>query len=137
MAQLTGTTWTGAVASSLSYNANIREDVEDVIWELDPMDTWALTNLDKVDAQSTFHEWLGDNLAAPAANIVREGDDATFATAVPAPRYGNYTQILNKTFVVSDTLEEVRKIGRATEAGRLGTKLLKELKRNFNCALAA
>lgn len=135
MAIVAGTTWTGAVASSLSYNANIREDVEDVIWLLDPMDTWALSNLDRVEANSTTHEWLSDNLAAAASNIVREGDDASFATAVPAARLSNQTQIFNKTFVVSDTLEEVRKIGRSTEQGRLGTKLLKELKRDMEAAI--
>lgn len=135
MAQVSGTTWTNSIANSLTMATNIREDVEDVIWELDPMDTWALTNLDQVEANSTYHEWLSENLAAAAANIVREGDDASFSTAAPAQRLGNYCQILNKTFVVSDTLEAVRKIGRSTEAGRLGTKLLKELKRDWEAAL--
>jgi hypothetical protein len=135
MAIVTGTTWTGAIASSISYNSNIREDLEDVIWLLDPMDTWALSNLDRVQASAVNHEWLSDNLAAAAANIVREGDDATFGTAVPASRLGNYTQIFNKTFVVSDTLEEVKKAGRSSETGRLGTKLLKELKRDMELAI--
>lgn len=135
MAQISGTTWTNSIANSLTMATNIREDVESVIWELDPMDTWALTNLDKVDASNTYHEWLSDNLAAAASNIVREGDDATFSTAAPAQRYGNYCQILNKTFIVSDTLEAVDKVGRRTETGRLGTKLLKELKRDWEFAL--
>lgn len=135
MAIVTGTTWTGAIASSLSYNANVREDLEDVIWLLDPMDTWALSNLDRVDANAVNHEWLSDNLAAAASNIVREGDDATFGTAVPAARLGNYCQIFNKTFVVSDTLEQVKKAGRSSETGRLGTKLLKELKRDMELAV--
>lgn len=135
MAIVTGTTWTGAIASSLSYNANVREDLEDVIWLLDPMDTWALSNLDRVDATAVTHEWLSDNLAAAATNIVREGDDATFATAVPASRLSNQTQIFNKTFVVSDTLEEVKKAGRSSENSRLGTKLLKELKRDMELAI--
>jgi hypothetical protein len=135
MAIVTGTTWTHATANSLTYGTNIREDLEDVIWELDPMDTWALTNLDRVEAKSTYHEWLNDNLAAAAANLVREGDDATFATAAPAQRVGNYLQISNKTFIVSDTLEVVDKAGRKTETGRLGTKLLKELKRDMELAL--
>lgn len=135
MAQVTGTTWTNSIANSLTMATNVREDVEDIIHELDPMDTWALTNLEKVDASSTYHEWLSDNLAAAAANIVREGDDATFATAAPAQRLGNYCQILNKTFIVSDTLEAVKKVGRSSETGRLGTKLLKELKRDWEFAL--
>jgi hypothetical protein len=135
MAIVSGTTWTGAVASSLSYNANVREDLEDVIWLLDPMDTWALSNLDRVDASAPTHEWLSDNLAAAATNIVREGDDATFATAVPAARLSNQCQIFNKTFVVSDTLEAVKKAGRSSENARLGTKLLKELKRDMEAAI--
>ena len=135
MAIISGTTWTNSVGNSISQSTNIREDVEDIIWMLDPMDTWALSNLDKVDASNTYHEWLGDNLASAASNIVREGDDASFSTAYPAQRYGNYCQILNKTFVVSDTLETVKKIGRSTESGRLGTKLLKELKRDWELAL--
>lgn len=135
MAIVTGTTWTHATANSLTYGSNIREDLEDVIWELDPMDTWALTNLDRVEAKSTYHEWLSDDLAAPGANLVREGDDAGFATATPARRLGNYMQISNKTFIVSDTLEVVEKAGRKTETGRLGTKLLKELKRDMEYAL--
>jgi hypothetical protein len=135
MAQISGTTWTHATANSQTYASNIREDVEDVIWELDPMDTWALTNLDRVKAKATYHEWLSDELAAAGANLVREGDDATYVTASPARRLGNFLQISNKTFIVSDTLEVVDKIGRKTETGRLGTKLLKELKRDMEFAL--
>jgi hypothetical protein len=135
MAIVTGTTWTHATANSLTYGTNIREDVEDVIWELDPMDTWALTNFDRVKATATYHEWLSDSLAAAGANLIREGDDASFVTATPASRLGNFLQISNKTFIVSDTLEVVDKIGRAKETGRLGTKLMKELKRDMEYAL--
>lgn len=135
MAIVTGTTWTHATANSRTYASNIREDLEDVIWELDPMDTWALSNLDRVKATATFHEWLSDELAAAAANLIREGDDATFATAAPAARLGNFMQISNKTFIVSDTLEVVDKAGRKTETGRLGTKLMKELKRDMEFTL--
>jgi hypothetical protein len=135
MAIVSGTTWTRATANSLTYGSNQREDLEDVIWELDPMDTWALTNLEKVKASATYHEWLSDELAAAAANLVREGDEAGFVTATPARRMGNFMQISNKTFIVSDTLEVVEKAGRKTETGRLGTKLLKELKRDMEYAL--
>ena len=136
MAIVTGTTWTGAIGSnSKTFNSNTREDLEDVIWELDPMDTWALSNLDRVKATAVFHEWLSDSLAAPATNIVREGDDATYSTANAATRLGNYCQISNKTFVVSGTLEVVQKAGRRSEVGRLATKLLKELKRDMETAI--
>lgn len=53
MAQATTTSDTYLVSSG----GGIREDLEDTIWDLFPADTWALSNLDKVNAQSTTHEW--------------------------------------------------------------------------------
>lgn len=134
MAQVTGTTWTNSI-SGTSMSTNIREDLEDVIWELDPMDTWALSNLDKVDCSAVYHEWLSDTLAGATANRQIEGDDAAYSTAAPATRLGNYCQISRKTFIVSGTLETVRKAGRASERKRLGTKYMKELKRDMELAL--
>lgn len=55
MAQLTGTTWTNSIAGSLTQATNNREDLEDVIWILDPMDTWALSNLPRTDASGVYH----------------------------------------------------------------------------------
>jgi hypothetical protein len=134
MAQVTGTTWSNSTAT-YSMGTNVREDLEDVIYLLDPMDTWASTNLDKVDASSTFHEWLSDVLAGATANRQIEGDDASYSTAAPAERLGNICQISRKTFIVSGTLEEVKKAGRKSEIKRLGTKYLKELKRDMEQAL--
>lgn len=134
MAQVTGTTWSNSVANSITMATNVREDVEDVIWLLDPMDTWATTNLDKTDATATYHEWLQDVLAGATTNAQIEGDDASFATAAGGERVGNILQIARKTFIVSGTLEEVKKVGRASEIKRLGTKFLKELKRDIEKA---
>ena len=55
MAQVSGTTWTSSVANSITMATNVRESLEDTIWLLDPMDTWALSNLDRVDAESVNH----------------------------------------------------------------------------------
>jgi hypothetical protein len=135
MAQVTGTTWTNSIASSLTMATNVREDLEDIIFLLDPMDTWALSNLERTEANSVNHEWLQDQLAAPGANRQIEGDEASFATAAPAARRNNWTQISTKTFAVSDTLEAVEKAGRKSERERLGVKLLKELKRDIESAI--
>lgn len=134
MAQVSGTTWSNST-KTFSMGTNVREDLEDTIWELDPMDTWALSNLDKTDVHSTFHEWLSDNLAAAAANRQIEGDDVAYVTAAPAERLGNYCQISRKEFIVSETLEVVNKAGRRSEIKRLATKLMKELKRDMEFAL--
>lgn len=55
MAQVTGTTWTNAIAGGITVATNVREDIEDVIFLLDPMDTWALSNLDRVEASAVYH----------------------------------------------------------------------------------
>jgi hypothetical protein len=131
MTVLTGSSQTFGVSSG----GGIREDLEDVIWDLFPEDTWAVSNFDKIDATSTAHEWLTQTLAAAAANIQVEGDDATFTSLTPPSRVGNYTQILSKTFLVSDTLEAVRKAGRGSEVARGAMVKMRELKRDLEYAI--
>ena len=131
MATITGTSSSYSVGSG----GGNREDLEDMIHDLFPEDTWALTNLDKVKASSTFHEWLGDQPAAAASNITLEGDDSTFATISNPSRYGNYTQIFTKTFIVSGTQEVVNKAGRKSELKRQALRQLRELKRDVEYAL--
>ena len=127
MTVLTGTSSTIGVSSG----GGIREDLEDVIWDLFPEDTWAVSNLDKTDATATGHEWLAQQLASAAANIGVEGDDASFTSLTPPARFGNYLQILSKTFLVSDTLEAVKKAGRGSEVARGAMVKMRELKRDL------
>jgi hypothetical protein len=131
MGILTGTSQVFGVSSG----GGIREDLEDVIWDLFPEDTWAVSNLDKVDATATTHEWLNQTLATPGANKQIEGNDAAFTSLTPPSRCGNYTQILSKTFLVSDTLEAVKKAGRGSEVARGAMVKMRELKRDMEYAI--
>ena len=54
MAITTGTSHTYTVGSA----GGNREDLADVIWDLFPEDTFALTTFDHETADATFHEWL-------------------------------------------------------------------------------
>ena len=112
-----------------------REDLEDTIWDLFPMDTYLVSNLDKVDATGTFHEWLNDGLEAATLNAQLEGDDASYASVAQAVRMGNYTQISRKAFTVSGTVEAVKKAGRKSEITRQLMKQMKEWKRDVEKAL--
>lgn len=112
-----------------------REDLEDVIYDLFPNDTWLLSNLDKTDATSTFHEWQIDSLAAATVNRTLEGNEAAFTTFSQPTRLGNYCQISNKTFLISGTAEAVRKAGRKSELARAAMKSMRELKRDMEKAL--
>ena len=131
MAAVTGTSSTYSVGTG----GGNREDLEDKIWDLFPADTYALTNFDKTEATASFHEWLGDSLAAAGSNINLEGDDKTYATITNANRYGNYTQIFSKTFLISRTQEKVKKAGRSKESARQAMKKMRELKRDVEYAL--
>lgn len=127
MALVSGTTITYGVTSA----GGMREDLSDLIYDLFPEDTWALSNLDREEASSTYTEWMAQELAAPGPNIQLEGDDATFASLTAPSRYGSYLQISSKTFLVSDTLEAVNKAGRASEVARGAIVKMRELKRDM------
>ena len=130
MAQATNTTDTYDVAAA----GGNREDLSDVIFDLFPEDTWALTTLDKEDGNATLTEWLGDELAAATSNARIEGDVTDAAAISPPARYGNYMQILGKTFLISRTQERVSKAGRSSEAARESMKQMRELKRDMEYA---
>lgn len=92
-----------------------REDLVDVIWNVAPTDTPLCSNIDRVKAEATTHEWQEDTLDATANNAVAEGADATYTAITPTARRQNQTQISRKTFSISDTQERVRKAGRKSE----------------------
>lgn len=132
MAVLSGTTLTVGVTSA----GGLREDLSDTIFELFPEDTYIVSNFDKEEANATYTEWMAQELAAPAANIQVEGDDATFASLTAPSRYGSYLQISSKTFLVSDSLEKVVKAGRRSEVARGAIVKMRELKRDMETRMA-
>lgn len=131
MAQLTGTTDTYRVGTG----GGNREDLEDKIWALKPLDTWALTNLDHVEATSSYHEWMTESTVAPTTNRQIEGDDAAFVTVVSPTRVGNYQQISRKTFLISRTQQQIRQAGKGSQAGRQVMKQMEELKNEMEYAI--
>lgn len=128
MAQVAGTTD--------SYDLiGIAEDVEDVIWNISPTETPALSMFAREKVTNTLHQWQTDSLAAAATNRFVEGDDSTYATASPTTMLTNYTQISKKTVMVSGTADAVRKYGRKEEFAYQIAKKGKELKRDIEFAI--
>jgi hypothetical protein len=126
------------VANTFTTYAAIgmREDLSDVIDIISPTDTPFYSMLKKSKASARFFEWQTDALAAAANNAQIEGDDVTSFTAVtPTTRWGNYTQISTKNFIISDTEEVVDKAGRKSEVAHQTRKKLGELKRDAETAL--
>lgn len=131
MAIVTGSTVTYGVGSA----GGNREDLEDVIWELDPFENRCLQKFDRVDAKATFHEWEKDTLVAAAANRQIEGDSESYTSIVSPSRLGNYCQIVSKQFLVSGTQEVVAKAGRKSEVARQLKKQMRELKNDMEYAI--
>lgn len=107
-----------------------REDLSDIIYNISPTETPFFTAAKKTEASATFHEWQTDTLATAATNEQVEGADATYPTLGVTTRIGNYTQILNKAFWVSNTMEAVSKAGRDSEYAYQAEKAMKELARD-------
>ena len=52
-----------------SYDVKgIREDLENVIYDISPEETPFYSSLKKVKASNTYHEWQTDSLRSSAAN---------------------------------------------------------------------
>ena len=115
--------------------STMAEDVEDIIYNISPMDTWAFTNLKRKKASNRYHQWVTDVLATPAANSHLEGDDATYSTAATHTVLGNYTNISRKTVEVSGTADAVKQYGVAEKFAYEIAKVGKELKRDIETML--
>jgi len=119
-----------------SYDAvGIREDLQDVIYDISPEETPFYSACQKVKATNTFHEWQQDALRASAANKHIEGDATSAEARSATSRLGNYTQIFKNAVVVPDTDEGLKKAGRAAEIAYQTLKIAKEQKLDIEKAL--
>lgn len=120
-----------------SYDAvGNREDLSDIVYNVDPTETPYLSSMPKGKATSTKHEWQTRALtAASGSNAVIEGDDATTDASTANTRVYNYTQIADKVALVTGTQEEVNKAGATSEMARQMADRMKELKRDVETSL--
>jgi Family of unknown function (DUF5309) len=123
-----------AVVTRYDYSNSIREDLEDIIYNISPTRTPFMNNVGRTSCDNTYHEWQTDILAAAdGSNAAIEGADAATSTTnfVAPNRVGNYTQISTKTLLVSGTSGAVDAAGMKTIEAYLIAKHGKELKRDM------
>lgn len=87
------------------------EELADVVDRVDKEDTPIYSMTSKGGCKTTHPEWPIDELDAPGANIQLEGDEYNFAAVTPAERVGTYTQIMRKTFIISESQEKTDSSG--------------------------
>lgn len=87
-------------------------------------------------AQQTLEEWQTHSLAAAdGTNAQIEGNETSFATPTSTVRVGNQTQILNKSVIISDTVEVVDKAGRKSQLAYEIMLRGKEIRRDWETVL--
>ena len=118
-----------------SSRTNAREDLQDVIYDISPVDTPVLTMAPRLTARAKYHEWNTDQLAPAAVNAHIDGDDSAANAATATGRPGNRLQILKKTVQVSGSTEAINKAGYRSEMAYQMQKRSKELKRDLEQAI--
>lgn len=89
----------------------VREDLEDMVTNISPIDTQFYTGCKKKKGTQVKHEWLTESVRAAAANAQAEGDDPTATAVTPAVRLSNTMQTQAVTFRISDIVEAVKAAG--------------------------
>jgi hypothetical protein len=98
---------TGANAAN-----NVREDLSDMIWRIDPEETPLVTALGRGEnAEQIKTEWLVQVLNAADSNVQPEGFRYLAQPAQKPQRIGNYCQIMTRTITVSNTLRASDTVG--------------------------
>jgi hypothetical protein len=115
----------------------IREDLQDVIYNISPDETPFYSKCAKVKAANTFHEWQTDSLRASGENAHIEGDDTVAEARTATTRLGNYTQIFKNAVSIPGTDDGLNKAGRGKEMAYQVLKVAKEQKLDIEKALFA
>ena len=90
---------------------NVREDLADLIYRIDPDETPMVSALARVGSEQVLTEWLLQELNT-AANIPQpEGFTAAISPPKKPARLNNICQILARTVGVSDTMRVVDAVG--------------------------
>ena len=91
------------------------EDVQDVIYNISPIDTPVVSMSKTIRATGKLHEWSEDDLNPAGENAQVEGAPAGDDTSKPIIERSNFCQIMSKQAEVTGTLEKVDKYGRNSE----------------------
>jgi len=123
------------ISSTYVVTSPKKEDLEAMIYDISPMDTYCLTNFARTTVKSTLHEWQVDALAAPVVNARLEGAEFSGTALTNTLRIKNYTQISSKDVVVSGTAEAMDMAGFNSILAYGIAKKGRELKRDIETAI--
>lgn len=124
------------MAITYTYDDNARrEDLLDVITNLDYKEYQLVSGLATSEAKDILHQWLKDTLKTPGDNAYVEGVDASYPDRTDPTRLTNWAQIIRQGFSVSDTERNVNQAGFNDRYAYESTKAMKEWKQDAEFAI--
>lgn len=122
--------------STFTYEDNARrEDLLDIITNIDPVNTQLMTGLGQSTAKDIYHQYLIDTLKTVGTNAYVESSDACYADRTDPTRLSNVCQIVKVGYDVSDTERSINSAGFNDRYAYEGEKALKEWKNDAEFAL--
>ena len=115
----------------------VREDIADIIYQIDPDETPLVSALPRVNANQVLTEWLVQELNAAADNAQPEGFTASMQAVTKPVRMNNICQIMARTVGVSGTLRSVDMVGGEDEYNRQLVLRGMEIKRDLELAITS
>lgn len=124
----------GNYTSSYTDRA-VRESLMDMVTNISPEIDPLYTGLQKFTADQPYHQWLTDTLAAVGTNAQAEAADPDYAARTNPARVANYTQIVRKDVLVSETDRASNTAGFADRFTYEVQKATKEWRRDAELAI--
>lgn len=122
--------------SQFTYdNAARREDLLNILTNIDPTETQFFTGVAKTSATNTLHEWPVDTLPTVGDNAQIEGASAIADSGTNPGRAVNVTQIFERVAKVSGTEESVTSAGFSSRMAYEVEKEMKKIKNDIEFAL--
>ena len=114
--------------------SNVREDLADLIYEIEPYETPVVSAIGNKEADQPMTEWLVQQLAAADDNAQPEGFRYTAQGAVAPNRFNNVCQIMFRAVTVSNTYRVSNAVG-GDEFDRQTLLKGKEVRRDLEWAI--
>lgn len=120
-----------------TYDSNSnRETLSDIIDRITPAETPLYSLIGDEKVTGTRPTWQTDTLGTPDTdNAHVEGEIYTYDTVQATTRVGAPTQIFRKSFIISDTQEEVEKAGKSSDVAYERVKKGQEIKIDIETAM--
>jgi len=127
-----------AITGGYSYgDLSSREDLSDMIKDLDALETYVSTNSATVEVTNKVHSWVIDPIAAVSTQTgTAEGADTTYATLNPS-LLTNTTQIIEYGVQTTMTNQNTDKAGFGDKFAREKLKKMKEWKNQLELSAVA